>query len=992
MVRKVTKGDKGLQPNLPYPISPISPNNPSLMTGDFAQQDGQVQIVGKNSPNHDLANGSDSTNAWATLPRLNPNDELPPALKIAEGRGGTNMSMGYRQEEKALPQSLQAGNINLTPRSSSESQRSTGLAEKTASTIKPDDYINTSVSQNSNSNNPFLRTRNLDDGLPRGIHSTGENSMDVWANTQRAPLPQNLGPSKIPNPDSITNSQAFSQPWVDFSSSPMEQISLEPNALSPPPNTNRILPENPYQELSGNPFQNSIPDKQDNNHDMFKPDPSYGLPNTTNSYASELQELEGRWPGSIADFPPHRSEDAEKEVPSVHPDTDDIGPKLPPRRPQEEEEESPPPQPKRPQLEHLGGSNDTSQVQSHEMAQQNHAANQRNKTYQIKLVNWFDALSPSNPRRSPIMVQNANGPCPLLALVNALTLSTPANVDTMLVETLRVREQISLGFLLDAIIDELMSGRRVDAAQNLPDVSDLYAFLVNLHTGMNVNPSFILLESNVTSLLDAPIIESPTHFNALRAPGSFEDTKEMRLYSTFAVPLIHGWIPPKNHPAFAALKRSARNYEEAQNLMFREEELEDKLHREGLTQSEQLMLEDISSVKYFLSSSATQLTGYGLDTITETLEPGSIAILFRNDHFSTLYKHPQSGQLFTLVTDMGYAGHDEVVWESLADVSGESCELFTGDFRPVGNVAGDTRSQPDNENSNNNSAWTTVSGTNNNGRSRNSFPSTSSNGQFRNQPSSDPSQSFSLLSIDEPTEITMSPNTEQEDHDLALALQLQEEEEDRERRESAARRHEDELSQAYLESQKSTSRHGPSRVSSRGLSSDMGRGQGINPLIPPQKATPRKQETANMDEDAPPPSYEQASKGPAYLPLSDRPVRSYGADTAAARSNSNASRPLGNRAQRQSGAYAQNSAIPGSFPSTHTSSADVPTLAPSPVVGRGNVGRRCSSGRYADLARGGGTAGGGVHGRGGGGGGGDGHRRRGPVAPADDDKKECMVM
>jgi hypothetical protein len=51
---------------------------------------------------------------------------------------------------------------------------------------------------------------------------------------------------------------------------------------------------------------------------------------------------------------------------------------------------------------------------------------QRSETYQIKQINWHDASSTINPRRSPILIQNANGPCPLLALVNALIISTPA--------------------------------------------------------------------------------------------------------------------------------------------------------------------------------------------------------------------------------------------------------------------------------------------------------------------------------------------------------------------------------------------------------------------------------------------------------------------------------------------------------------------------------------------------------------------------------------
>ncbi|EMC97507.1 hypothetical protein BAUCODRAFT_68294, partial [Baudoinia panamericana UAMH 10762] len=289
------------------------------------------------------------------------------------------------------------------------------------------------------------------------------------------------------------------------------------------------------------------------------------------------------------------------------------------------------------------------------------AKRQRSEHYPIKHINWYDASYSSEPRvksamrSSPILMQNANGPCPLLALVNALVLSTPQNLDTALIETLRTREQVSLGLLLDAVFDELMSGRRGDTAEALPDVGELYAFLLALHTGMNVNPRFT-------------------------KAGCFQETNEMRLYSTFNIPLIHGWTAPKDTPAYAAFERSAQTFEDAQNIQFLEPELEDKLREEGLSGEEQQVLQDIQIIKSFLTTWPTQLTDYGLECISASLRPGQIAILFRNDHFSTLYKEPKHGALMTLVTDAGYSTHDEIVWESLVDVSGAASELFSGDF------------------------------------------------------------------------------------------------------------------------------------------------------------------------------------------------------------------------------------------------------------------------------------------------------------------------
>lgn len=589
-------------------------------------------------------------------------------------------------------------------------------------------------------------------------------------------------------------------------------------------------------------------------------------------------------------------------------------------------------------------------IQPQAAADEGRGKNQRSETYQIRLVNCFDASSRTNPRRSPIMVQNANGPCPLLALVNALVLSTPAGLETALLDTLERREQVSLGLLLDAVIDELMSGRRGDAAQNLPDVGELYAFLVNLHTGMNVNPKFILPEQHLVNLMDAPIQESSSHGNpsGARFAGGFEETTEMQLYSTFAIPLIHGWVPPRNHPAFAALSRTANSYEDAQNLMFAEEELEDKLSRQGLDPSEQLLLEDIATIKYFLSSSATQLTGYGLDSITESLAPGQIAILFRNDHFSTLYRHPRSGQLFTLVTDMGYAGHDEVVWESLVDVSGEGCEFFAGDFRPVGNNHTQSSRTP----SGDESGWTTVTRPGAGGRSRGHAAKDEAEfGRRQGQDNAVPD--LSALSLQEFDDNPKSPNTEQEDHDMALALQLQEEEEERERQETAARKRENELSQAFLESQPATrERVGRTRPDSHPALPPRGRnprapGSRSGPQSLPAVTTTSNSRTAPArtaeNEEAPPPSYEQAARGPAYHPPPNHPAH----PNASNASLGTASRPQGR--QRHSSAYTQNATTSGDSP-VASSPMSSPFANPPSLP---SVSRRRNSFRNSGPGRGG---------------------------------------
>lgn len=950
MVRKQAKAvDEKLPTGLPYPVTPVTANGSNIEGAAFGPQNGFTPAstgVAQNS-SIDLQN---SNAIWADMVDSKATNPLPNTLRVGEERGERITTTGATTQEGSLPPSLQVGTVVMTPRSSFDSQRSMDSASN------PRQHLQAPYQQTFPSNNP-------------------------WASASGSP-PRDLNVQAIKTTsESIGTSQPFAEPWFDFESSPVQHGPPIPGTTTHPLSNQGDSPPGPVNSLGSHrePFD---VEKQ------REIDPQ--LPKTFLYQGSELQELDGISPWGIGDEPnvvPKPLRQSEESAPELPPRQ--TPPKKPPRPnleiplspsdmlSMEMKEEIPPVKPPRPLLENplsssdilrmgIGGESSSCPQRTSRTEQdvvnslvsgsktslalntetQNKLAAQRSETYQIRLVNWTDATPSSDIRSSPIMVQNANGPCPLLALVNALTLSTPAGMNTALLETLRVREQVSLGLLLDAVIDELMSGRRGDAAHNLPDVSDLYAFLVNLHTGMNVNPSFISSDAVATNLMDAPIVESPINPAEVGKPGGFENTREMKLYSTFGVPLIHGWIPPRNHPAFAALNRSAKTYEEAQNLMFREEELEEKLQRHGLNNDEQLMLEDVSNVKYFLSSSATQLTAHGLETMADTLGPGAIAILFRNDHFSTLYKHPHSGQLFTLVTDMGYARHDEVVWESLVDVNGEGCEFFAGDFRPVGN---NTTSSSNTMLSSQNSGWTTVARSNGN----------NNNKPHKTQPSHDPSsanvsQPFSLLSINDDT--PQPPSAEQEDHDLALALQLQEEEEDLHRREAAARRQEEnELSQAYLASETSS----PS--SRRGAGRGRKQGQEVRPLVPPRGGaaaqTPRRSHPDD-GEDTPPPTYEQAANGPAYHPPLDQPQNPH------TPSSLNSSTRLHASTSRQS-AYIQNSAAFGGSPLAH----GIPTLSPSPVAARGSRRRSNAPGR-ASLGRGG----------------------AGMTGQEDEDKRDCVIM
>jgi hypothetical protein len=453
---------------------------------------------------------------------------------------------------------------------------------------------------------------------------------------------------------------------------------------------------------------------------------------------------------------------------------------------------------------------------------------QRNETYQIKHFNWFDHNT-NSLRRSSMLTQNKNGPCPLLALVNALILSKPDDTESALGNALRAREQVSLGLLIESLMDELTSESRDSLLGELPDVDELNRFLLRLHSGMNANPRFVAPESQAPNLMDArnSMLHVPLSINTDRKPGTFEQTQDLILYGAFAIPLVHGWLPQRSDPARAAFARAAPTYEDAQTIQFGEEELEIKLGRGGLTPNEQQLWEDIVSIRRFFGTYPTQLTPYGLGVVSESLFPGAFAIMFRNDHFSTVYKHPETGQLYTLVTDAGYADKDEVIWESLVDVSGQRSEFFSGDFRPVGNVT------------------ETIN------------PSSQASGRRA---------SSSCLNEPPHTAPPISPQEAQEQHDadFAMALQLQEEEQARQANPNSRRRAAHNRGSSAGEDPRSSNI--PIRI----------RPAETGPVVPPrnQRSNPGVNRPTNNDsaaDDDAPPLYEEAVKGSPYIPPPGHP-------------------------------------------------------------------------------------------------------------------------
>ena len=90
--------------------------------------------------------------------------------------------------------------------------------------------------------------------------------------------------------------------------------------------------------------------------------------------------------------------------------------------------------------------------------------------------------------------------------------------------------------------------------------------------------------------------------------------------------------------------------------------------------SEGLAIED------FLGRTASQLTYHGLCELNNTVQEEELCVFFRNNHFSTLYKH--KGELFLLVTDQGFLTEPAVIWETLLNIEGDG-QFVNSEYRTI---------------------------------------------------------------------------------------------------------------------------------------------------------------------------------------------------------------------------------------------------------------------------------------------------------------------
>ncbi|KAI8047848.1 uncharacterized protein B0P05DRAFT_565268 [Gilbertella persicaria] len=277
--------------------------------------------------------------------------------------------------------------------------------------------------------------------------------------------------------------------------------------------------------------------------------------------------------------------------------------------------------------------------------------------YLVKTIEWKD-------KPVQIITQNENGPCPLVAICNVLFLRGDIEIRPP------DRESVTFEYLVDRLGDYLLNHVPLEDTTKKPKAplerqttsECVLTYRHHLDTALQILP-------HLQRGLDVNV-----WFDDIRG---FEPTAESAMFDLFQVDLVHGWVvDPQDTETYRVLSKS-RSYNQTVEKIVQANEMtnasseeEQKMH-EGFIASE------------FLKETATQLTYYGLSLLLDAIPYDSLCVLFRNNHFSTLYRHPTSG-LYMLVTDAGLVSEGSVVWESLNDIDQGSSAFFNSQFIPSG--------------------------------------------------------------------------------------------------------------------------------------------------------------------------------------------------------------------------------------------------------------------------------------------------------------------
>jgi len=243
------------------------------------------------------------------------------------------------------------------------------------------------------------------------------------------------------------------------------------------------------------------------------------------------------------------------------------------------------------------------------------------------------------------VLQEQQGPCPLIGIFNVLLLRGSVRLDTQIM-------WISFQEMIDHIkryFEQQLSKRSfrdVDSKKTANDIKnfeDARKHFPNLEKGLDINVKF-------------------------SEPDAFEFTTEVAMFDVYGIRLVHAWTVDPQMTGLAFIRK--QSYNELTSFILAELDEKSNLSDIDIAIIEQR--KDLA--RNFLQETSSQITAHGLFRLHEVINEGEICVLFRNNHFATITKH--KGKIYLLVTDRGLVNDTRsCYWQSLSTLDGDSVFL-----------------------------------------------------------------------------------------------------------------------------------------------------------------------------------------------------------------------------------------------------------------------------------------------------------------------------
>lgn len=247
-------------------------------------------------------------------------------------------------------------------------------------------------------------------------------------------------------------------------------------------------------------------------------------------------------------------------------------------------------------------------------------------------------------RKCRIVLQNENGPCPLLALANVMSLQNRLELTSLPGDFISIEELLQL--LAEVFLD---TNSNTDNAQHQNQMDSVLTLLPKLAKGLDLNIKFSDIDG-------------------------FEYTEELTLFDALGVSIFHGWVVDPSDDILTPIL-SNLTYNQA---MIKLVECNNEVMNTGDSATHGFL------INAFMQQTQAQISFYGLARLYEKVRSRQLAVLFHNNHFSVLFKLDL--RLYLLITDVGFSD-SHCCWELLDEIDGDTV-FADADFKILNHIIG----------------------------------------------------------------------------------------------------------------------------------------------------------------------------------------------------------------------------------------------------------------------------------------------------------------